>query len=57
MAPIRAVPTKTFITVFIVNSILGAASIFLQDDEYKVCGLVLRNGAIGSCNLRKAATG
>jgi hypothetical protein len=44
MVRIRAVPTKTLITVFIVNSILGAASIFLQNAEYKDCGLGLRNG-------------
>jgi hypothetical protein len=44
MVPIRAVPTKTFITVFIVNSNLAAANIFLRNAEYKDCGLGLRNG-------------
>ena len=45
--PNRAAPTKTFITVFIVNSMLGAVSIFLQNAEYKDCGLGLRNGVTG----------
>jgi hypothetical protein len=47
MAPIRAVPTKTLITVFIVNSILEAANIFLRNTEYEDCGLRLRKGITG----------
>jgi hypothetical protein len=44
--PNRAAPTKTFITVFIANSMLGAVSKYLQNAEYKDCGLGLRNGTL-----------
>ncbi len=42
MIPNRAAPTKTFTTVFTVNSIPGAPKIFLQNAECKDCGLGLR---------------
>jgi len=48
MVPIRAVPTKTFTTVFIVNSIPEPASAFLQNAECKDCGFGLSNGLLGN---------